>query len=90
MSEWFILQVRSGEEKKILDTIKTQAQKKGLWEKIEEVKIPAEEVIEMKKGKKIKSLRRFLAVISTFPAYRFNYLLHMNEMRGIALVQHLL
>ena len=63
MSEWFILQVRSGEEKKILDTIKTQAQKKGLWEKIEEVKIPAEEVIEMKKGKKIKSLRRF------FPGY---------------------
>ncbi len=63
MSEWFILQVRSGEEKKILDTIKTQAQKKGLWEKIDEVKIPAEEVIEMKKGKKIKSLRRF------FPGY---------------------
>ena len=63
MSEWFILQVRSGEEKKIVDTIKTQAQKKGLWKKIEEVKIPAEEVIEMKKGKKIKSLRRF------FPGY---------------------
>ena len=63
MSEWFILQVRSGEEKKILDTIKTQAQKKGLWEKIEEVKIPAEEVIEMKKGKKDKVFEKIFSWI---------------------------
>ena len=60
MSNWFILQVRSGEEKKILENIKTQAQKKGLLDKIDETLIPSEEVIEMKKGKKISSERRFL------------------------------
>ena len=79
MSEWFILQVRSGEEKKILDTIKTQAQKKGLWEKIEEVKIPAEEVIEMKKGKKIKSLRRF------FPGYVLMKMTMSDDIYGMLL-----
>lgn len=73
MSEWFILQVRSGEEKKILENIRSQAQKKGLLDKIDETLIPSEEVIEMKKGKKISSERRF------FPGYLLMKMIMTND-----------
>lgn len=61
--DWYILQVFSGSEKKVLDNILAQATKKGQRDKIEKWLIPAEDVIEMKRGKKINSERKF------FPGY---------------------
>ena len=63
MSKWYILQVYSGQEQKVKVQIEGQTLKKGLRQNIEEILIPSEEVIEMKKGKKVNSERRF------FPGY---------------------
>ena len=63
MNQWYILQVYSGFEKKVTDNILLQSEKKGLRDNIEEVLIPSEDVIEMKKGKKINTERKF------FPGY---------------------
>ena len=63
MSNWYILQVYSGNEKKIEKELLAQVEKKGLKNNIEKILIPSEEVIEMKKGKKVSSERKF------FPGY---------------------
>ncbi|MBK92967.1 MAG: transcription termination/antitermination protein NusG [Rickettsiales bacterium] len=63
LMDWYILQVFSGSEKKVLDNILALALKKGQRDKIEKWLIPAEDVIEMKRGKKINSERKF------FPGY---------------------
>ena len=63
MLNWYILQVYSGNEKKIEKELLAQIEKKGLRENISKILIPSEEVIEMKKGKKVSSERKF------FPGY---------------------
>tara|TARA_B100000686_G_C16759274_1_gene957591 strand:+ start:1121 stop:1651 length:531 start_codon:yes stop_codon:yes gene_type:complete len=63
MLHWYILQVYSGYEKKVKDNLLAQIEKKGLKKNIEEILIPSEDVIEMKKGKKVNAERKF------FPGY---------------------
>ena len=63
MLNWYILQVYSGKEKKIEKELLAQTEKRGLRENISKILIPSEEVIEMKKGKKVSSERKF------FPGY---------------------
>ena len=63
MLHWYILQVYSGNEKKIEKELLAQVAKKGLGNNIKKILIPSEEVIEMKKGKKVSSERKF------FPGY---------------------
>tara|TARA_B100000963_G_C22572338_1_gene646718 strand:+ start:201 stop:731 length:531 start_codon:yes stop_codon:yes gene_type:complete len=63
MLNWYILQVYSGNEKKIEKELLAQIEKKGLRDNISKILIPSEEVIEMKKGKKVSSERKF------FPGY---------------------
>ena len=63
MHQWYILQVYSGNEKKIEKELLAQLEKKGLKNNIEQILIPSEDVIEMKKGKKINTERKF------FPGY---------------------
>ena len=63
MLNWYILQVYSGNEKKIEKELLAQTEKRGLRENISKILIPSEEVIEMKKGKKVSSERKF------FPGY---------------------
>ena len=53
MLNWYILQVYSGNEKKIEKELLAQTEKKGLRDNISKILIPSEEVIEMKKGKKL-------------------------------------
>tara|TARA_B100000886_G_C20236406_1_gene412756 strand:- start:70 stop:597 length:528 start_codon:yes stop_codon:yes gene_type:complete len=71
--DWYILQVFSGSEKKVLDNILALALKKGQRDKIEKWLIPAEDVIEMKRGKKINSERKF------FPGYLILKMLMTDE-----------
>ena len=60
IASWYILQVYSGFEKKVSDQILLQSEKKGLRASIEEILVPSEDVIEMKKGKFPLQIARLL------------------------------
>jgi transcriptional antiterminator NusG len=59
-SKWYILQVLSGAESKISESIKEKSLRAGLSNLIEEVIIPVEKVFEVKKGKKVQVEKKFL------------------------------
>ncbi|MFQ5664045.1 MAG: transcription termination/antitermination protein NusG [Terriglobia bacterium] len=57
--QWYILHTYSGFERKVAESLRSRVEAFGLQEKIGEVKIPTEPVIEIKGGKKITSERMF-------------------------------
>ncbi len=62
-ARWYIIHVYSGFERKVEQSIREQAQIKGLAERFEEVLVPSEEVVEMRRGQKVSTDRKF------FPGY---------------------
>jgi transcriptional antiterminator NusG len=60
---WYVVHVYSGFEKKIAQQITEQAAQKGLADQFEAVLVPAENVVEVKRGRKINSEHKF------FPGY---------------------
>lgn len=60
---WYVIHAYSGFEKKVAEFIKEQAEKKGLTDKVEQVLVPTENVINIKNGAKVESERKF------FPGY---------------------
>jgi transcription termination/antitermination protein NusG len=62
-SRWYVIHVYSGFEKKVASAIREQAEQKGLGERFEEILVPTEEVVEVKRGAKVSSERKF------FPGY---------------------
>ncbi len=62
-SRWYVVHVYSGFEKKVEAAIREQAEQKGLSDRFEEILVPTEEVVEVKRGAKVSSERKF------FPGY---------------------
>ena len=60
---WYIVHTYSNFEKKVMESLKEQAAQKHLEDFFEQVIVPTEEVVEVRRGRKIKSERRF------FPGY---------------------
>ncbi len=57
---WYSVSVLSNFEKKIAEKIKQAVVDAGLEDEIEEVLVPTEEVLEVRRGKKVTSERRFM------------------------------
>ena len=57
---WYSVSVLSNFEKKIAEAIRQAAIDAGLSDEIDEVLVPTEEVLEVRRGKKVTSERRFM------------------------------
>src|SRR6201999_1030594 len=59
-ARWYIVHTYSNFEKKVTEEIKRQAKLQELEEYIEDVIVPTEEVVEVRRGQKVNSERKFL------------------------------
>ena len=57
---WYSVSVLSNFEKKISEQIRNAVAEKGIEDQIDEVLVPTEEVIEIRRGKKVTAERRFM------------------------------
>ena len=57
---WYSVSVLSNFEKKIAEQIRTSVAEQNLGDDIDEVLVPTEEVIEIRRGKKVTTERRFM------------------------------
>ncbi|MDX9689300.1 MAG: transcription termination/antitermination protein NusG [Proteobacteria bacterium] len=57
---WYVIHVYSGFEKKVAQTIRETALKNGLEDYFSEILVPTEEVVEIRRGKKVNAERKFI------------------------------
>ena len=57
---WYSVSVFSNFEKKVAESIREVIAQKNLQDEISEVLVPTEEVLEIRKGKKVQRERRFM------------------------------
>ena len=57
---WYSVSVLSNYEKKVAEAVRVAVEEAGLQDEIEEVLVPTEEVIEVRRGKKVTAERRFM------------------------------
>jgi transcription termination/antitermination protein NusG len=55
--QWYIIHTYSGFERKVAESLRTRAEAFGFAEKIGQILIPEEEVVELRNGKKVTSKR---------------------------------
>lgn len=60
---WYIVHAYSNFEKKVAESIKEGAAQRSLTAKFEEILVPTEQVVEIRKGRKVNTERKF------FPGY---------------------
>ena len=60
---WYVVHVYSGSEKKVAEAIRDQIVRNGMQDLISEVLVPTEEVVEVRRGVRVNSERKF------FPGY---------------------
>jgi transcriptional antiterminator NusG len=61
--KWYIVHAYSNFEKKVAESIREQARNQGLEESFSEILVPTEDVVEIRRGRKINAERKF------FPGY---------------------
>ncbi|MBE7185097.1 MAG: transcription termination/antitermination protein NusG [Methylobacterium mesophilicum] len=62
-ARWYIVHAYSNFEKKVAEDIENKAKQKGLTDFIEQIVVPTEKVVEVRRGKKVDAERKF------FPGY---------------------
>ena len=62
-ARWYVVNVYSGSEKKVAESLREQAVLKKMEDKILEVLVPTEDVVEIKRGARVNTERKF------FPGY---------------------
>lgn len=60
---WYVLHVYSGFENKVAEAINEKARKLKLQDRVGEIMVPTEEVVEVKRGQRVNAERKF------FPGY---------------------
>ena len=60
---WYVIHVYSGFEKKVSESIEEQVRQAGLEAEVDQVLVPMEEVVELRRGAKVNAERKF------FPGY---------------------
>ena len=67
---WYVVHTYSGYENKVKDTLEKSVENNGMQDLIFDVRVPVEDVIEIKNGKRVKTQRK------VYPGY---VLVHMIE-----------
>jgi transcriptional antiterminator NusG len=62
-ARWYIVHAYSNFEKKVAEDIDNKAKQKGLRDRIAQIVVPTEKVVEVRRGKKVDAERKF------FPGY---------------------
>jgi transcription termination/antitermination protein NusG len=62
-AKWYIVNAYSNFEKKVAEAIRSEAALKGLEDRFEEIIVPTEEVVEVRRGRKVNAERKY------FPGY---------------------
>ena len=72
-AKWYVVHTYSGYENKVKDTLEKSIKGSGMENYIFEVRVPVEDVTEIKKGKRVKTTRK------VFPGYVIVFMLKTNQ-----------
>ena len=72
--DWYVVHTYSGYENKVMDSLKKTVDNRGLQDKIDQIEVPVEEVIQIKDGKRHTVQRKL------FPGYVLVHMVMNNEL----------